>query len=302
MSLHRFVSVGECMIEMSGGDAGAYQMGFAGDTLNTAWYARAGLSKDWQVDYLSAIGDDIYSHKMRAFLEANEIGTTHLRQISNKRPGLYMIHQADGDRHFTYWRDQSAARCLADAPEALASGFDGADLIYFSGITLAILGEAGRANLYQALFDARVKGSKVAFDPNLRPALWPDAKSMADEIVIACNHVDFALPTFDDDADLFGDADVDACAARYDGYGVPEVIVKNGSQDAMIATELDRIIVPAQKVDNVVDATGAGDSFGGAYLAARLMGKDLAEAAAQAHAQAAAVIQNQGALISRDKL
>lgn len=302
MSLHRFVSVGECMIEMSGGDAGAYQMGFAGDTLNTAWYARAGLSTDWQVDYLSAIGNDIYSNKLRAFLEDNAIGTRHLREISDKRPGLYMIHQADGDRHFTYWRDQSAARNLADEPEALARGFDGADLIYFSGITLAILGEAGRANLYQALFDARVKGSKVAFDPNLRPALWAHSKQMADEIVIACNHVDFALPTLDDDAKLFGDKDVDACAARYDGYGVPEVIVKNGAQDAMIATEADRIIVPAHAVENVVDATGAGDSFGGAYLAARLMGHDMAEAASQAHARAATVIQHRGALIPRENL
>jgi hypothetical protein len=36
----RFVSIGECMIEMSGGEGGMYKLGYAGDTLNTAWYAR----------------------------------------------------------------------------------------------------------------------------------------------------------------------------------------------------------------------------------------------------------------------
>ena len=47
----RFVSVGECMIELSGGENRQYRMGFAGDTLNAVWYARARLGADWQTDY-----------------------------------------------------------------------------------------------------------------------------------------------------------------------------------------------------------------------------------------------------------
>ena len=39
----QFLSIGECMIEMSGDAGGNWRMGFAGDTLNTLWYARAGL-------------------------------------------------------------------------------------------------------------------------------------------------------------------------------------------------------------------------------------------------------------------
>ena len=67
--MSRFVSVGECMIEMSGGDEGNYRLGYAGDTLNTAWYARARLPAEWDVDYVTALGDDIYSQRMAQFFD-----------------------------------------------------------------------------------------------------------------------------------------------------------------------------------------------------------------------------------------
>src|SRR5688572_29145322 len=70
----RFVSIGECMIEMAGGSERQYRMGFAGDTLNTAWYLRALLPSDWQVDYVTALGDDLYSKEMRAFFAEAGIG------------------------------------------------------------------------------------------------------------------------------------------------------------------------------------------------------------------------------------
>ena len=109
----RFVSVGECMIEMSGGEDGQYRLGYAGDTLNTAWYARAVLPAEWDVDYVTALGDDLYSQQMAQFFADNGIGTSRIQKVTGRRPGLYLIHQAEGDRHFTYWRGQSAAKLMA---------------------------------------------------------------------------------------------------------------------------------------------------------------------------------------------
>src|SRR3569832_614618 len=101
--MSRFVSVGECMIEMSGGDEGNYRLGYAGDTLNTAWYARARLPADWDVDYVTALGDDLYSQQMAQFFADNGIGTGHIQKVEGRRPGLYLIHQAEGDRHFCFF-------------------------------------------------------------------------------------------------------------------------------------------------------------------------------------------------------
>lgn len=293
----RFVSVGECMIEMSGGEGGNYHLGYAGDTFNTSWYARALFPRDWQVDYVTALGDDLYSTQMRAFMEANGIGTSHIRTVPGRRPGLYMIHQEGGDRKFTYWRDMSAARTLGDDPEALNAAFEGADILYFSGITLAILTPRPRGRLMKAIVTARNAGAKVVFDPNVRPALWTSTEVMASTITAAATIADIVLPTHTDEAPLFGDTNANSTMDRYIAIGVGEVAVKNGAEMAVVGDSVRRFMVKPQGSPKVVDPTGAGDSFNGAYLAARVQGKAPDEAARAAHRVAGIVIGHKGALV-----
>lgn len=292
----RLVSVGECMIELSGGEARQYRLGFAGDTLNAVWYARARLPQDWATDYVTALGDDAYSAEIRSFLTTNGIGTGHIQTIAGRRPGLYLIRQEQGDRQFTYWRENSAARLLAEDPPALAAAFEGADLIYFSGITLAILSARGRGRLLKAIVRARNGGARIAFDPNARPVLWKSLAIMGSTMTVAAGLSDIVLPTFSDERATFGDADAAATRSRYLDLGVGEVVVKDGSAPALLGFAGQLAEVPATQ-GTVVDATGAGDAFNGAYLAARLNGADPLEAAAAAHRVAGLVIGHRGALI-----
>ena len=87
----RFVSVGEAMIEMSGGEEGLYRLGYAGDTLNSAWYAKALLPEGWSVDYATALGDDMYSNEMRAFIAKAGIGTEKIQTIAGIRDTYTII-------------------------------------------------------------------------------------------------------------------------------------------------------------------------------------------------------------------
>ncbi|HEV7292189.1 MAG TPA: sugar kinase [Devosia sp.] len=293
----RFVSIGECMIEMSGGEDRLYRLGYAGDTLNTAWYMRALLGEDWSVDYFTGLGQDRYSGDIRAFLEANRIGTRHIRTVPERRPGLYMIHQEGGDRHFTYWRDTSAAKLLAEDKNALHAAVEGAAMVYFSGITLAILAPRARGRLLGSIVKARDNGARIAFDTNLRPALWSSPRVMASVLTAAASLCDIVLPTHTDEAPLFGDRSIDDTADRYLELGVEEVVVKDGPGEALIATAADRVRVAPTPARKVVDATGAGDSFNGGYLSARLAGKSLVEAAEAGHRVAGIVIGHKGALI-----
>jgi 2-dehydro-3-deoxygluconokinase len=293
----RIVSIGECMIEMSGGEDRTYRLGYAGDTLNTAWYLRALLDPAWSVDYVTALGEDRYSGDIRRFLDDNNIGTGHIQTIPTRRPGLYMIHQEAGDRHFTYWRDTSAAKLLADDKKALSRAVEGAELVYFSGITLAILAPRARGRLLGAIVKARDNGARIAFDTNLRPALWSSPRVMAGVLTAAASLCDIVLPTHSDEAPLFGDKSIDDTADRYLELGVEEVVVKDGGNEALVATAHDRIRLAPQPGATVVDATGAGDSFNGAYLAARLAGQTLEQSAAAAHKTAAVVIGHKGALV-----
>ncbi|MBL8579577.1 MAG: sugar kinase [Mesorhizobium sp.] len=290
------VSIGECMLELSGRGGEDWRMGFAGDTLNTLWALRALAEPERPVNYISAFGDDPFSHDQIAFFRDNGIGIGDSPVIPGARPGLYAITLTGAERSFTYWRGDSAARQLAHDPAALAKSLEGQSLVYFSGITLAILDDQPRSLLIDAIAKARKAGSLIAFDANYRPRLWKSPEAAKRAIDAALRVTDIALPTFPDEQALYGDETPEGTTKRLADAGVAEAVVKNGDLPAYICHAASSEVLPAVYVEKPVDTTGAGDSFNGSYLAARLAGLPPVEAAKKAHAVAAAVVQVRGAL------
>lgn len=284
--------IGECMIELSGGMDDLYRGGFAGDTLNTAWHARAHLPGQTPVAYYTAIGTDRMSDRMLGFFAEAGIEADEVLRVADRRPGLYMIEQRDGDRHFTYWRERSAARLLAEDADRLARVVAGRDLVYLSGITLAILSPEGRDRLLAAL-----RGACVAFDPNIRPVLWESPDVMRETLTRAAALARIILPSFDDEAAHFGDPDPAATVARYAGASPDaEIVVKDGPKPAHLHADGQTARIEVPQVAHVVDATGAGDSFNGRYLAERLKGAPAHEAVRAAIETSGAVIGHHGAI------
>ncbi|MGE6739845.1 sugar kinase [Allorhizobium pseudoryzae] len=293
----RILSIGECMVELSQAGNGLLRKGFAGDTFNTAWYLRANLPDDVAVDYLTCLGDDALSGEMLSFMAKAGIGTDHIRQVPGKTPGLYLISLKDGERTFSYWRDTSAARMLADDAEHLRRTIETADVVYFSGITLAILSPTARETLLSELRRAKASGKTVAYDPNIRPRLWENREVMLDTISAGARAATIVLPSFDDENTHFGDPNVAATIERYQSLGPRQVIVKSGAQGATVGEDGETIFVPAARPESLVDTTSAGDSFNGGLLARLMMGSPLPEAAAHGAAVASVVIAHHGALI-----
>ncbi|MBC8717595.1 sugar kinase [Ochrobactrum sp. Marseille-Q0166] len=290
-----FASIGECMIELSGSGDDQWRMGFAGDTLNTAWYMRALTEPSYAVEYVSAFGEDDFSQQQRAFLASNGIGTANSPVIKGAHPGLYAITLNGAERSFTYWRNDAAAKRLASDKDALKASLAGRDMIYFSGISVGIVFPEHRETLFEVLRECRANGARIAFDPNFRHQLWPDREVAKKIISDAMRIADIALPTFPDEQALFGDETAQACADRLAGLGVKEIIVKDGTEPALVVADGNKTLVPSVKA-NAVDTTGAGDSFNGGYLAARLHGLSPVEAATKAHTVAARVVEVRGAL------
>jgi len=175
----RVAAVGECMVEFAPDGRDGWQMGFAGDTFNTLWTLRGLLPVDATTDYVSAFGDDEFSRRQLAFFLQHDIGTASSPRYAGGTPGLYAITLDGAERSFTYWRSNSVARRLAEDGDALARSLEKRALVYFSGITLAILTPAARQSLFAAVAAARAQGSLIAFDPNYRPRLWPDRATAA---------------------------------------------------------------------------------------------------------------------------
>lgn len=297
-----FLAIGEAMVELSQAEGGLWRMGYAGDTLNTAWYVRACLPSDWRVSFFTRLGTDPFSERMLEFLGSNDIDTQFIARDAERTVGLYSIELHDGERSFSYWRGQSAARRLADDEAALEAAIDAAAVVYFSGITLAILEPDRRTALLRLVGKARTAGKLTVFDPNIRPRLWENVETMRACLSSAAASAAIALPSFDDEASVFGDADIEDCAARWLRNGAGEVVVKNGGGPIAVAAAEGAIGRMSFNSVKPVDSTGAGDSFNGGYLAARLGGASPEEAAAQGHAVAARVVRYPGALVPRDKL
>lgn len=298
MSSKLILSIGEAMVELSqAGQPDRWRLGIAGDTLNTAWYLRRLLPDDWRVSYCSRVGMGEFSQKMLDFLTAEGIEAAHVGRDPVREIALYAISLKDGERSFSYWRDSSAAKGLADDPQALAAALDGARIAYVSGITLAILPRDGRARLIDALMVARAAGTQVVFDPNLRPRLWPDAATMRDQIEATAGIADLVLPSFDDEHQHFGDADPQATVARYLARGAGQVVVKAGGDAIRYGGSEGEGLIDGLGREQPVDTTAAGDSFNAGYLAARLQGMDIAAAIHEAHELSRRVIRHRGALV-----
>ncbi|MEZ1321903.1 sugar kinase [Pseudomonas fluorescens] len=298
----RIALIGECMIELQQRADGSLQQSFGGDTLNTAVYLSRAMGDKAQVDYVTALGDDSFSDAMCQIWTSEGIGLELVQRLPGRLPGLYCIQtDASGERRFLYWRNEAAVRDCFTTPAAkpILAALPDYDVLYFSGITLAVLGALGREKLIQTLIEARQRDARIVFDNNYRPRLWASVEDARAAYRSVLPYVDLALLTVDDEQALFGFADCEAVFAAYAQFGTPEVVLKRGAEACLIRCDGETFEVPAQKVEKVVDTTAAGDSFSAAYLASRLLGGSPAEAAEAGHLLASRVIQVPGALIPK---
>lgn len=296
--------VGECMIEFSRAETGGgelFRRSFAGDVYNTGVYAKRLAPAGVGVEFVTAIGDDAASAAMTAQWRAEGIGAAHTAVVEGRAPGLYVIDTDDaGERRFSYWRNVSAARELMRGVASIDAGRLGdRDVVYYSGITLAILARADREALFEFVSAARKAGAVVAFDPNYRPALWESREAASEAIVEAYRNADIVLTGAEEERELF---DLDAEHSRLDrlqGLGVREAILKAGESGIFVRQDGEEFHIPFLPAAQVVDTTAAGDSFAGAYLAFRLRGDRPEAAARQAAAVARIVVSYPGAVVDR---
>lgn len=304
----RVVCLGECMLELQGQAFGMMRQTYGGDTLNTAVYlARCGRARGLRVDYATALGDDALSSGMLERWQAEGLGTSLVRRIAGRLPGLYMIEvDARGERHFSYWREQAAARAYFDTAAGatpLEQQAADIDALYFSGISLAILPPAARERLADLAKALRARGAVVVFDNNYRPRLWPDRASAQACFAQFTALADIALMTLDDEMALAGTQDGAAQLATTLALPCREVVVKRGAASTLLRLAGETPCeVATEHVEQVIDTTAAGDSFAGAYLAARLGGHGALASVAAGNRLAARVVQYCGAVMPAEAM
>jgi 2-dehydro-3-deoxygluconokinase len=307
-----FLAIGEVMIEFSLSQKlydsnSLYQLSAAGDTFNTSVYiARFGC----ETAYLTKLGDDNLSHKIIKIMEDESISSFFVSEKKGSQPGIYLIeNDSKGERVFRYWRRESPARTLftdTDSSHDLEQSLAGFGIVYFTGISLAILSENARDKFFIELKKFKEKGGVICFDSNFRAKLWRDLGEAKAIIHSFLDLVDILLVTYEDEENLWGFASVENLFTYYkDTFDIKEIVLKQGSLPVKLLHvktfgENNIIDIDVDPVPNVIDTAGAGDAFNAGYIAARILGKDPCEACNIGNQSAAVVIQHSGAIVDKD--
>jgi len=296
------IALGECMVELSGdeplGTATVLRRSYGGDVLNALVTAARLGSK---TGFITRVGHDPFGPALLNAWRAEGIDTAHAHLVEGEN-GVYFISLGeDGEREFTYRRAGSAASGLAPElldPAYLRSG----KALLLSGITQAVSGTAQAATLEAARM-ARDAGVLVAYDPNYRPRLWAQrggeaaARAAFQELT---SWVDVLLPSFPDDLAFLTPAQLSLEEAlRTLATFTPLVALKAGARGALLYVDGRIERAPAASPPRILDSTGAGDAWNGAFLHGLVHGGPASGAAELANRVAARTLAYPGAIAPR---
>lgn len=291
------LALGEPMAEFAGegrGRLGAvrtFRRGFGGDTAN---FIVAAARMGARCGYITRLGGDEFGRAFLSLWEREGIDRSHVVVEPEGMTAVYFISlREDGGHDFTYYRAHSSASRLQ--PDDLDSAYlAGAKVLHASGISQAI-SESARLTV-DAAFDVVARaGGKISYDANIRPRLWPI--EVAHGVVERTfGRAQLVFLSSEDAAHLYPGMRADEVVRRVLDCGPGLVVLKQGGAGCVIAPAEGALVhLPGWPVD-VVDSTGAGDAFAGAFVVAWLAGAPLEEAGALANAAGAMTTMGLGAV------
>lgn len=294
------LSIGEAMVEMSAtGDlqsAQTFIRGYGGDTFNTAMAAaRLGC----QVGYLTRVAPDPFGDSLLDVMVREGFVTDEVVKMTPGFTGLYFVLRSPqtGERTYWYYRRGSSASFLCEA-DVLPHVVQSAKIVFSSGITLS-LSDSARQAVLKAFRIAKESGIMTAFDLNYRAALWPSPAHAFEAITQILPYVDVLLPTLPDDTDpLLGLDRPDQVMDYFMTRGVPLVVAKRGAEGCLLGFKGSLQAIPAYRVQQVVDAIGAGDAFNAGFLHGLINKKSLIDCAELAVVTAGLKVESRGSALA----
>lgn len=259
------ITIGESLIELSSNQSLAYaktlEKYYGGDTLCTAVAAMRLGSK---AGYITRVGNDPFREFLMDSWQLEGLDISQVKLIDGFN-GVYFIgHPEFEQKEFVYYRKKTAATKLSIDdinPDYILS----ADVVYSTGITQS-LSLAAKEAVKKAFKIANENQMITAYDPNYDPRLWSveDAKDAFSEIE---SYVDILFLSLEHDAiKLFELDSPDKCIKYFWDKGVKTIIVKSAKDKGYFVGFEGDITFVKFWTDEIVDSTGSGDAFNGAFL------------------------------------
>ena len=286
----RVVIAGEALIDLIIGQDGSVEPAAGGGQYNAA-RALARLGGD--VEFMGRISDDWFGKLLRARLEEDGVGTALV--VDTEDPTTLVLAEIDeaGVAHYHWYIEKTTVPGLepADARRALERP---PDALHVGTLGLAM---EPIADSLAAVVAAVPEQTFVMVDPNCRPTATPDFERYQARMRQVIERADVVKGS-DEDFEYLALAESPAATARLlVEQGVGAVLVTQGGDAARGFCAGGEVSVPVPSVQ-VADTVGAGDTFGGGFLAywlehgfgrQELADPDLREAAVTFAARAAAI-------------
>ncbi|MGM9623357.1 MAG: carbohydrate kinase [Butyricicoccus porcorum] len=213
---------------------------------------------------VSQVGCDAFGTHIIRELEKSGVDTRYVFRTRQANTGLAFVSlAADGNREFSFFRNPSADLYLSE--EQMEPGMlEDTAVLHFCSVDLV---DWPVRKAHERLITlAKERGVIVSFDPNVRLPLWetPEACQqaireflpLADIIKISDEELEFVT----------GCEDEAEAAKKLLESNCRMLILTKGADGSSVYTRHAEAHISAVSVDDVVDTTGAGDSFAGSFL------------------------------------
>jgi fructokinase len=298
------LSLGELLIDFSPAGFSAnqntlFEQNPGGAPANVAvQLARLGISSA----FVGKVGNDEFGKFLKRTLDSYGVITTGLKLDDREATTLAFVQlSSTGDRSFSFYRNPGADTQLCEN-EIDFREIDQCRLVHFG--SLLFTNEPSRSTVLKVLAYAKKKGKIISYDPNWRPMLWKSAEVCLREMRSGIKYYNI-IKVSDEELFLITDCNsIDAGTQKLLAMGAEIVAVTFGARGCCIATAEGIVFRPAYDID-VVDTTGAGDSFFAAFLYKILSGgkplrdfslEELAEFAEFSNASGAVCASKTGAI------
>lgn len=239
---------------------------------------------------IGCVGEDDFGHLNRERLSTDGVDVSAIAALSDETTGsAFVTYRPDGHRDFVFnIRNSASARLGVEhvTPQALA------DCTHFHVMGSSLFSPGIVAAMKKAVDQVKRNGGTVSFDPNVRKEILR-SDDMREALRYFLQQADLFLPSGNELTLLVNADDDEAAIAELLALGVKQIVIKRGAQGASYVDREQRLHAQPLAVTEV-DPTGAGDCFGGAFVACRALGMDALTALRHANAAGALAVTQRG--------
>lgn len=213
---------------------------------------------------LTMLGQDPFGDKIEEELASYGIDVSYIRRTEEANTSLAFVALGEnGDREFSFYR-KPGADMLYQAKDVPREVFQDAYALHFCSVSLGEHYPMKEAH-HQAIHYARENGVMVSFDPNLRPQLWPDEKSLYQAVQEFLPYTDILKLSDEEVEFITGRIEIEEALPDLFQKGISVVLLTRGSEGASVYTRQAEAHIPGNGI-KPIDTTGAGDGFIGSFL------------------------------------